>query len=632
MAYTSIDEFIKQLECEGELIRITEFCDPKLVIAEITDRVSKMPGGGKALLFENTGTDYPVLINAMGSLKRICLALGVDDLEDIRHEIEDLFALLSSPKPTLWDKLKMLPELGKVAAWMPKLVKGNAPCQEIVDKTPDLSKIPILKCWPADGGKFVTFPMVITRDPLTGIRNVGMYRMQVFGNDVTGMHWHKHKTGARHYEEYKRLGRKMPVSVAIGGDPAHTFSATAPLPDNIDEYMLSGFLRKKKVELIKCIINDLEVPVDADFVLEGYVDPQEELAWEGPFGDHTGFYSLPDFYPKFHVTCITSKKKAVFPATIVGVPPMEDAYIGKATERIFLAPIQLAMVPELHDMDMPFAGVAHNLVIISFDKTFPGQGLKVMNALWGAGQMMFNKVLVAVDRGVDVHDYARVLRSIAQHVDVRSDVFFGRGPLDVLDHSSSKKAYGGKMFVDATTKFDEERIGALQNSGNSADVAECLRQCSPVADFCFPFQETASFVFVSIDKAKTTVDALSQCLNASGIASLCMAVVVLDAGIDLCDLHHAMWIILNNIDPQRDYCFLGDSADRCILLDATAKRIREDQFERDWPNIVTSSPETIAQVDKMWNRLEVGAFVDSPSSKFFPLLKNNGAFAEKQED
>jgi len=267
----------------------------------------------------------------------------------------------------------MLPKLSQVASWMPTSIGGKGKCQEVIMKNPDLNKLPILKCWPADGGKFITFPMVHTIDPVTGIRNVGMYRMQVFEPGLTGMHWHRHKTGARHFEEYKKLGKKMPIAVAIGGDPVYTYAATAPMPDNFDEYMLAGFLRKKKVELVKCLTQDIEVPADADFVIEGYVDPEEDFIWEGPFGDHTGFYSLADWFPKFHISCITHRKDAIYPTTIVGIPPQEDAYIAKATERIFLAPIKLTMLPELIDMDIPVAGVAHNLTIVKIEKSFPGR-------------------------------------------------------------------------------------------------------------------------------------------------------------------------------------------------------------------------------------------------------------------
>lgn len=386
MAYQTLTDFIKKLEEAGELIRIKEYINLELEISEITDRVSKMPGGGKALLFENNGSKFPLLINAFGSEKRMNMSLNVDNLDDIGAEIESLFKSLTGPKSGLFDKLKLIPELGKVAAYMPKQIKGRGKSQEIVHQDPDLGIFPILKCWPADGGRFITFPLVITKDPISGIRNVGMYRMQVFDKDLTGMHWHKHKVGARHYNEYKKLGKKMPIAVALGGDPALTYSATAPLPDNVDEFMLAGFLRKQKVKLVKAITQDIEVPADADIIIEGYVDPKEELIYEGPFGDHTGFYSLADYFPKFHVTCITHRKDAVYPTTIVGIPPQEDAWLGKATERVFLTPIKLSMLPELTDMDLPYYGVAHNLTLVSIKKDFTGQALKVMSALWGAGQ------------------------------------------------------------------------------------------------------------------------------------------------------------------------------------------------------------------------------------------------------
>ncbi|GET27802.1 UbiD family decarboxylase [Prolixibacter sp. SD074] len=307
MAFQGIHEYIDLLERKGELIRISGYVNPVLEIPEIVDRVSKSPEGGKALLFENTGTDFPVLINAFGSNNRMALALGADNLNAIGDEIESLFKKLVSPKAGLMEKLRMLPMLGQISSWMPKSVSGKGKCQEVVMKEPDMGKLPVLTCWPADGGPFVTLPCcVVTRDPETGVRNVGMYRMQVFGPNLTGMHWHKHKTGARHFNEYKKRGERMPISVVLGGDPAYTYAATAPLPDNIDEYLLAGFLRKKRVELVKCITNDLEIPSNADFVIEGYVDPEEDFIWEGPFGDHTGFYSLADWYPKFHVTCITT--------------------------------------------------------------------------------------------------------------------------------------------------------------------------------------------------------------------------------------------------------------------------------------------------------------------------------------
>ena len=334
MAYKNQQQFIDLLEREGELVRIKEYVNPHLEISEITDRISKTPGGGKALLFENTGYAFPVLMNAYGSERRVCLALGVSYLDDVAKQIEALFHQLSSPKEGIVDKLKMLPMLGQFASWMPKVRSGRGECQEVIlqgDKA-DITKLPVITCWPKDGGPFVTLPVIHTKDPNAGTRNVGMYRMQVFGPQLTGMHWHKHKVSAKHFNEYKKLGKRMPVAVALGGDPAYAYSATAPLPENVDEYMLAGFLRKKKVELVKCISQpNVEVPADADFIIEGYVDPNDDMIWEGPFGDHTGYYSLPDWYPKFHITAITHKKNAVYPATIVGIPPQEDAWLGKAT-------------------------------------------------------------------------------------------------------------------------------------------------------------------------------------------------------------------------------------------------------------------------------------------------------------
>ncbi len=426
MSYTGLQAFIQALEQADELIRIKEYVSPHLQISEITDRMSK--NDGKALLFENNGTQFPLLINSMGSEKRMCLALGVQTLEDTAKQIDALMAGLMTPRDSFFSKLALLPTLAEVAAFMPRRKKGKGACQQVVMENPDLSKLPVLTCWPHDGGPFITLPVVHTRHPETGVRNVGMYRMQVFGPDKTGMHWHLHKNSAAHFREYKRLGLKMPVAVALGGDPAYTYCATAPLPENLDEYLLAGFLRKKKVELVKCLTSDIEVPSDADFIIEGYVDTEEELIMEGPFGDHTGFYSLADYYPVFHVTCITHRKNAVYPTTIVGIPPQEDKWLGKATERIFLPLIRLSILPEILDMVMPDEGVFHNIVLVKIKKTYPGQAQKVMNALWGAGQLMFNKVLIVTDAPVDLNDSRAVAKLICEYVHPVEDVIFNRGP------------------------------------------------------------------------------------------------------------------------------------------------------------------------------------------------------------
>ena len=377
--YRSLQEFVERLEREGELIRISAPVSTRFEIAELTDRMAKSQGGGKALLFENVGGEFPVLTNMMGSSRRIAMALGVERLEEISERIDALLKDALSPKGSMWEKMRMLPLLSDVAKWFPQSVSGRGACQEVIlqgDEV-DLERLPLLHSWESDGGAFVTLPMVNTLDPDTGVRNVGMYRMQRFDKRTTGMHWHIHKTGARHYDGYKRQGRRMPVVVTLGGDPVYTYAATAPMPDNMDEYLLAGFLRRKPVRLVKALTCDIRVPEDCDFVIEGYVDPMEDKAIEGDFGDHTGFYSLKDLYPRFHVTCITHRRGAIYPATVVGVPPQEDAYIAEATERIFLAPIRLAVQPEVRDLWMPVEGTAHNLAVLSVDSRYTGQAHKV---------------------------------------------------------------------------------------------------------------------------------------------------------------------------------------------------------------------------------------------------------------
>jgi len=630
MAYTDIRDFQRKLEKKNELITIKQFVNPELEITEIADRMSKSGDGGKALLFENTGTQFPVLINMFGSYKRMCMSLGVENLDEIGEGIDELFKQLTSPKKTFLDKLKTLPLLKQVSSWMPKHVSGKGACQDVILNNPDLSILPILKCWPADGGRFITFPMVITQDPITGIRNVGMYRMQVLDKTTTGMHWHKHKTGARHYQEYKKLGKRMPVSVALGGDPALTFAATAPLPDNVDEFLFAGFLRKKRVEMVKCITNELEVPACADIIIEGYVDPTEDLAWEGPFGDHTGFYSLADWYPKFHVTSITHRKNAVYPATIVGVPPMEDAWIAKATERIFLPLIKMSMVPEMQDMDMPFAGVAHNLVIAKIEKSYSGQGLKVMNALWGAGQMMFNKILVVVDEPKSLSDYLEVGKAMSKNINPSTDIHFSKGPLDVLDHSASKLAFGGKMFFDATTKTEEE----LPKNGVQTEIlfnSEKIKELFPEMLFYNSALTKIgiSLVIIAINKDKADqVKTLSKAILNSGFCKV-KALLFVDANVEVQDLTTTFWVAMNNMDPERDNFI--DKTNNCLVIDGTRKRVTLDTFERDWPNVVTSNSETITSIDLKWEALGLGKMMYSPSTKFAKLKICDGAIAESSK-
>ncbi|HRN56049.1 MAG TPA: menaquinone biosynthesis decarboxylase, partial [Agriterribacter sp.] len=558
MAYKDQRQFIDALERAGELLRITAYVDPKLEMAEITDRISKSGDGGKAILFENTGNAFPVLMNAYGSEKRMCMALGVSRLDDIAGEIEALFKLLTKPKESILDKLNLLPELSRFASWMPKVKKGRGACQEVVMPGPDLGKLPVITCWPEDGGPFITLPVSHTKDLQTGIRNVGMYRMQVFGPSLTGMHWHKHKVSAKHYNGYKAAGKRMPVAVALGGDPVYAYSATAPLPENVDEYMLAGFLRKKKVELVKCLTQpELEVPADADFIIEGYVDPSDELIWEGPFGDHTGYYSLPDWYPRFHVTCITHKKNPVYPATIVGIPPQEDAWLGKATERIFLAPIKMTMVPEIIDMEMPVEGVFHNLVIAKIKKEFAGQGQKVMYAMWGAGQMMFNKILVIADEQVNIQDYKTLAQQVCKNLSVSRDVFFATGPMDVLDHSCSKMGFGGKMCIDGTRKLEEETDmrHQLRPAPEKLQQKNFVDHFPEITGVNINLPELGIPCLIIAGKKSRTghIYALHRqiCTTVPGIENIKMILYV-EYNVDPGNLPVALWRFCNNLDPKRD--------------------------------------------------------------------------------
>ncbi len=458
MVYKDLRDFINTLEKKGLLKRIKVEVAPILEISEITDRMCKSPNGGNALLFEKVkGSEYPVVTNLFGSFERVCLALGVEKIDDVAKRIEEL--LNQAPPKTLMEKISMLPRLFELSKCLPKIVK-HAPCQEVIEKeNPDLSRFPIIKCWPGDGqptdeGRFITLPMVFTKDPDTGIQNCGMYRIHIYDKTTTGMHWHIHKGGARHYDKYKELKQIMPAAIAVGSDPAVIYSSSAPLPEGMDEMLFAGFLRRESVEMVRCITSDIEVPANSELVIEGYLKPGE-MRLEGPFGDHTGFYSAADFYPVFHVTCITHRKDMIYPATIVGKPPMEDCYMGKATERIFLPPLRLDF-PEIKDINLPMEGVFHNAALISIKKSYPGHAKKVIHGLWGKGQMMFSKLIIVVDDDVDVQNISYTAWRVLNNVDWKRDVVIAEGPLDDLDHAASWPRYGSKMGIDATRKTREE--------------------------------------------------------------------------------------------------------------------------------------------------------------------------------
>ena len=603
-------DFINELEKHNELLRIEVFADPCLEITEITDRVTKS-GLGKALLFENNGTSFPLLINSYGSDKRMSLALGIDSLQNISSEFEKLFSRLLNAG----GKLDSLSGVLKISGLIPSRSKSKGICQEIVHHDPDLNIFPVLKCWPWDGGKFLTLPMVHTVHPSTGMTNVGMYRMQILDRKTTGMHWQRHKTGANHFAEWKKTGRRMPVTVTLGGDPVYAYAATAPLPENLNEYILAGFLRNKKVRLVKCLTNDLYIPEDVDIVIEGYVDPLEDLVSEGPFGDHTGFYSLADLYPKFHVTCITHCRNAVYPATIVGIPPMEDAWLASASEKIFLSPVRLALQPEILDFHMPDAGTAHNLLIVKIRKSYPGQGMKVLNSLFGAGQMMFSKYMIVVSGDVDIRTYSGLAHHIFKNTDFKRDVFFISGPLDVLDHTSERFSFGGKAGIDATIKLEEEKYENFQHpekvpGKNNVENSwrgnqHAVKSVTDLSRYEFPL------IIVSVDTSAPGYPAGLFSFVDRDYENIRLILLV-DQTVETNDLFTVCWQVLANSDPLRDHMWLGSA----LVIDGTIKAFRKDGFPRKWPNVICSLDETIKEVDRKWASLGIGPMIPSPSEKY----------------
>ena len=599
--YKSLTDFITKLEGAGELIRIGTPVSSELEIAEITDRIVKSEGGGKALLFENTDKGFPVLTNLYGSERRMAMALGVEQLEDISERLNSLVGSVTSPKENLMDKLRLLPLLGEASKWFPRKKKGAGACQQVILKGEDakLSLLPILKCWPHDGGRFVTLPMVHTTDPNSGIRNVGMYRMQVFDDHTTGMHWHRHKTGARHYEGYKAKGEKMPVAVAIGGDPVYAYSATAPVPDNIDEYLLAGLLRGKPVKLVKCLTNDIYVPEDCDFVIEGYVDTSEEKVLEGDFGDHTGFYSLKDYYPKFHVTAITHRRDAVYPATIVGIPPQEDAYIAMATERIFLAPIRLVMQPEVEDMYMPSAGTQHNITIISMRQLYERQASKVALGLWGAGQMMFNKYLLLTPATTNVRS-PKELATLLRNCDLRKSIIRSEGIYDVLDHATATCGFGGKVALDLTNVTERESEKITFNSK--------LLPNGVIADTTLLEEWSALLLFADND-LEIDLEKVAESAN-------CNFIALFDKRAKDLSVEELLWLGAANTEPSRDITLHGST----LTIDARPKSPKASSKNPSrWPNIVTADEATIALVDKRWSEYGIGEFIPSPSEHYGAL-------------
>lgn len=600
MAYKRLDEFIVRLEQAGEIIRIKTPVSAELEITEITDRVSKLPHNkNKALLFENVeGSKFPLAINLFGNPRRAAWAMGVDDLDELNQRLGKLIDL-KLPK----GMSAMMGRAGEVFSALrsvglgPSKVK-KSPVQEVViTENPDVNILPILKCWPNDGGKYITMTSVITRDPSSGIRNVGMYRVQVYDGQTLGLHWQRHKGGKEHQESGKDVQRQqIPVAIVLGGDPAEMWCGSAPLPPNVDEYLLAGWLRGRPVEFVKCVSQDLEVPADAEIVIEGWFDPNEHRT-EGPFGDHTGFYTPPDLFPVMHVTAITHRADAIYPTTIVGKPPMEDVWMGKATERLFL-PLMKLFMGEIVDVNMPPEGVFHNLVIVSIKKRFPGHAQKVMYGLWGLGLMMLTKGFIIVDAEVDVQDLNAVAQEIINNVDWQRDVTIVDGAVDQLDHSAIQDSYGGKIGLDATRSTKAEFLtpfptpAPIPNDAVNALVGQNWR-------------ETHGTLLVALDKTQQTPKAAMRALW-----EICpdYNIVILDHDVDVNNLSDVAWRTLGNVDWRRDseistgaidHYAPADSKRGHIGIDATSKNAA-DGHPRGWPEELFMSPEIVERVDQKW--------------------------------
>jgi 4-hydroxy-3-polyprenylbenzoate decarboxylase len=607
-AYQNLGEFISELEKAGELLRVGARVSSDLEITCITDLMCKARAGGKALLFENVrGSRFPVLTNAFGSERRICMALGTGSLDSLALRLER-FVRIRPPK-SFREFVQLLPMGLDFIRFLPAKT-SNAPCQEVIYRGEeiDLSMLPVLKCWPGDGGPFVTLPVVITRSLETGSRNAGMYRLQVFDRNTTGMHWHIHKDGSHYFQEYRRAGRRMPVAVAIGTDPAVTYAATAPLPRGIDEMILAGFIRRRPVRMARCVSIDLEVPAEAEFVLEGYVDP-EELRLEGPFGDHTGYYSLVGEYPVFHLTALTHRRNPVYAATVVGRPPMEDCWLAKATERIFL-PLLGVIHPEVRDFWMPWEGVFHNIVVLAIDKEYPGHARSVMSAVWGRGQMSFSKAVALVDGGVDLKNPRGVIETIFNEVDLESDIYITEGVLDVLDHSAPEPLFGAKIGIDATRRRPDEMQRPKPPAGQipaDAIIEKCISDTSSLmtAFHCPPLDVRNRLLLLNFAKDGLTPGrTISERLLSNPALGAFSILVLLDSGIDLRDYSLVLWKVFNNVDPKRDIL----KKDGRIAVDATRKGA-EDGHTRPWPDDIEMAPEVAESMAERAKELGIEEFL-----------------------
>ena len=604
MKNDGLGAYLSHLEARGALRRVKAVCNPELEIAEIAQRWYAS-GAKEALFFENTGTPYPVAMQLYASPERLLAQMGASTYSQVQQRLEGLFAQLTTPPKGARGKWQILKQLAKLGRLFPRAMGGRrAACQEVIEPEVNLGTLPVLKCWPKDGGRFVTLPMVITQDPETGVRNVGMYRMQILDATTTGMHWHLHKTGAAHYRKYRLRGERMPVAVALGGDPLLAYCASAPLPEGVDEFLFAGLLRGRRVEMLRGRSVPLEVPAEADIILEGYIDTtgaEEDLCTEGPFGDHTGFYSEVDQYPRFHVTCITHRRDAVYPATLVGVPPMEDSVLAEATERIFAPLIRRTLIPSLTALHLPTAGVAHNLALVKGDTVDASPDRESLaHAIWGTGQLRFTKYVVRLHPSVDLYDYNEV---VAQFAGLRQEhLFFSRGAMDVLEHASEEYCSGSKLFVDLSTVYFRSKkvewrevVPELGGRGLWVD-GELLLQVVTRSDV------------QTVTEGRRLLERVRQ-----GVGASPTAIVLCDAEMPHTDPYLLVWLVCANTAPQRDiWCLDEEGAN--WLIDARAKHGLEG---RPWPEVAASSQQTQQLVTARWGEYGLGEKVLLSPSELF---------------
>ncbi len=611
--------YLDALARNGLLTTIAHPCSPIYEIGEIAHRALGIVGTPRTLLFSKPqGYDFPVAINLYASSAQMLSVLRSSGYAELSQRVDEFIAMLLSMPRDKRGKLRQLRSLKALAAIFPRDYKGQAPCQQKQLGSALLDLLPALKCWPADGGRFLTLPMVITEDPDTHMRNVGMYRAQLLSRDRLALHWHLHKTGARHFRAYAVRGERMPVAIALGGDPLLAYCATAPLPEGIDEWLLAGFLRQAPVRQVQAKTVPLKVPAEADFVIEGYVDPQEPPVLEGPFGDHTGFYSLPDYYPSMHVTAITHRADAVYPATIVGVPPMEDAEIAESTVSLFKVAIARTVAPELVDFALPTAGCSHNLAIVAVKSEYPAQATRLANLIWSFGQLMFTKFVVVVDANVNPHDANAVLRAVASNVRSAAQFYRGYGPLDVLEQASIKACEGGKLMLDA-------RRGGAQGVAEETKVRlqpiDLARENIAGLDVFVGERLLVRFV-----QAAACGQTAKELYAVGSEHQHPLLFVVIDAGVPLEFPYLLLWYSLANAAPEADCELLQEGEEACMLVDARMKA--EKPGRRPWPNVVASDRETIEKVDSIFSQLGLGPFVTSPSAVLQGYQRGQGAQAE----